>query len=114
MTAVPVKVLVMEAIRERVVASGARRDFTAAKQMPADQTSASRCTTPTAAPGSRCSFTNEAAFASSLVSMPAPSQLTSTTILQVDYTTGGGHGCGKSSRRDMGRRPDERQGPRQG
>src|SRR6185437_14027114 len=97
-----------------VVACGTRCDFTSAKPMPADQTSASRCTTPTAAPGSRCAFTNEAAFASSLAAMPAPSELTSTTILQVDYTTGGGHGCGKSSRRDLGRRPDEWQGPRQG
>src|SRR5206468_4669288 len=85
-----------------------------AKPTPADHTSSCPCTTPTAAPGRRCSLTKDAAFASSLGPMPSPSEPTATTILQVDYTTGGGDGCGKSSRCGLGGRPDERQGPGQG
>ncbi len=66
MIAAPVSVFVIDAIRCIVELSDARRLATSANPTPADQTSSSPCTTPTAAPGRRFSFTNEAAFASSL------------------------------------------------
>jgi hypothetical protein len=66
MIAAPVSVFVIDAMRYGVEASGARRLATSANPTPADQTSSSPWTTPTTAPGRRLSFTNEAAFASSL------------------------------------------------
>jgi len=71
MIAVPVNVLVMEAIRYKVVGSGARRSATSANPIPPNHTSPSPVTTPTAAPGSRRCFTNEAAVASSLSATPS-------------------------------------------
>ncbi len=65
MIAVPVNVLVIEAILYRVVASGARFAATSANPIPAHHTSASPCTIPTEAPATRCCLTNAAAFASS-------------------------------------------------
>ena len=64
MTAVAVNVFVIEAMRYSVFGSARRFFFRSAKPMPFDQTSLSSWTMPTAAPGSRCSFTNDAAFAS--------------------------------------------------
>jgi hypothetical protein len=65
MIAVAVKVLVIDAIRNSVESSAARRDATSAKPGCADQTSPLSWTTPAARPGSRFSRTNAVAVASS-------------------------------------------------
>ena len=63
MTAVPVMVLVMEAIRCRTAGPEGWPPARSANPAPPDQTSSSPCTTPAAAPYRRLSLTNEATLA---------------------------------------------------
>jgi hypothetical protein len=71
MIAVPVKVLVIDAIRYRVPESGQRRLAMSLKPAPPNQASRSPCTIAAATPGSRCSRTNSVARAPSACETPS-------------------------------------------